>query len=844
MDTLLTGSSVSLSKEQELICIENATLALTIKGKASHPNSNIESLETISGVKAILAADDFSVSVFPEHKETIHGKILVKKIKPLFYEQRNYEICIEYIKVNPNDRVIFWHENINIREKVTTTGKLNQEKISILSGVINFGNEIGYSSLSVRVNDKEQIRLEIEVFPAKLDYQKDYQAMLHDVTDEVYNLAFDFMKKTYQKMNLVDKHNNSNSEFFSIITLIYDHFLHAVDMIIANAHHELEIYSEKVPVHKVKRIDQATMKWMAKHPEKAYRTTDGKVYFESVQATKKRATYDTYENRFVKFILLSISRRLDNIKSTYSKVVGNGRKKDVEIINQLNKMMNQIYRRTEFSFFSQVGNLSDNRSMSLVFAMTPGYKEIYKYFLMLKKGLSLHGELFHMSMKETALLYEYWCFIKLNQILKSGIGLSGQQKYHLVKQDVLKVDQSGLSVTLKKGAPSKVEYLNPTNGEKIELSYNPKVSTLPTITQKPDNILSLLKRENGRKYEYVFDAKYRVNMAVKGSDYERDFRTPGPEVDTINAMHRYRDAIVCGNGMDKPYERRMYGAYVLFPYDDETKYKDHKFYQSIETMNIGGLPFLPGTTTLVEKFLDELILDSADSAFERATLPSGIEEKLERVNLKDRNVLVGLLNEKEQLAQCLKNKFYHIPAKLIADDSFPFEYVAIHQTKELFGKDAGIMHYGKIKKYSRRKRSDIKEIPVSRRNNGDELYYYFEIIEWIQLEQKIEVDRMRRSYYTNIHLLENCSNRPELSLTSIEQLRLYKELKRLSDSVIIKDDNNIINGFEFNGSYISFDGNEITVLSQSGKINKYKAAYWSKSMKATFNEIKVNVDCE
>jgi predicted component of viral defense system (DUF524 family) len=839
MDTLLTGSNVKLSNVQELICVENERLTLTIKGKASHPNSNIEIDQKISAVKGFFATDNFCVSIYSEGMKENIGKHFVKKIAPLFFEQRNYEICIEYDKENPSDEITFWNDNVNIREKITPTGK----KSKLLSGVINFGNEIGLSSFSVRLNGRDYLKLEIEVFPAKLDYRGDYHIMLQDVTDEVYNLAFDFLRKTYQEMDLVDKYRNSDSEFFNIISMIFNKMLQAADMIISHAHHRLEIYTEQVPVHKVKRIDNASLKWMEKHPERAHRVETGKVRFEVLQTTKKHATYDTYENKLVKFILLNTYRRLDNMKVVYLKVLGGGRKKDVEIVNRIDKMCKELHRRTEFTFLKQVGKLNESQSMSLVFAMAPGYKELYKYYLMLQKGLSLHGEMFHISMKDTALLYEYWCFIKLNNILKNGLDSEGNHKYQLLKQDILKVDRTGLTVTLKKGNPSRVEYLNPVNGEKMELSYNPKIASLPTVTQKPDNVLSLSKRENGNKYEYVFDAKYRINMAEPGSDYARDFKTPGPELDTINAMHRYRDAIVCGNGMDKPYERRMYGAYVLFPYDNETEYVNHQFFESIEKMNIGGLPFLPGTTSLVEKFLDELIIDSADSAFERATLPSGIEEKLKNMDLTERNVLVGLLSNKEQLDICLKNKFYHIPAKAIADDSFPFDYIAIHQTKELFGKDAGIIYYGKIRRCKKLKRSAIKEVPITNKNNTDEPYYYFDIVEWKKLDKKIEVDRMRRSYYTNIHLLQYCKYRPELSLTSVEQLRLYTELKRLSASVLIKDNDNVVDGFEFNGSYISFDGDEINVYTQTGKNKRYLASHLSRCLKATFNEIKDDVGC-
>ena len=79
----------------------------------------------------------------------------------------------------------------------------------------------------------------------------------------------------------------------------------------------------------------------------------------------------------------------------------------------------------------------------------------------------------------------------------------------------------------------------------------------------------------------------------------------------------------------------MFGAYILFPYDDEELYKTHRFYKSIETVNIGGLPFLPGSTKLVRSLLDDLISDSKESAFERTNLPSAkFGKKVKKVGRK------------------------------------------------------------------------------------------------------------------------------------------------------------------------------------------------------------------
>ena len=90
-------------------------------------------------------------------------------------------------------------------------------------------------------------------------------------------------------------------------------------------------------------------------------------------------------------------------------------------------------------------------------------------------------------------------------------------------------------------------------------------------------------------------------------------------------MHRYRDAIVYKNNKTGVYNNCVFGAFALFPYKDEEAYKNHDFYKSIEEVNIGGFPFLPSTTRLMEEFLDKLINESSYSTFERSLEPIGRE---------------------------------------------------------------------------------------------------------------------------------------------------------------------------------------------------------------------------
>lgn len=800
MDSQLTGSN-------ELIYVQTEKVSVTIKGKPTHPN--FQGIEYKSGDSSIKVhcVDDFQITLrdgeVPQFSSR-NGEIStgIYSIYPMFYEQKQYEIVIEAVD---GYKVAFWHDNLNVRNKVTRASR-NHE---ILSGVINFGNEIGFSDLVIQIDGVNYLRLVIEVFPTKIDYQNDYKQIVEDVTKEVYNVVFDFLKKTYLGYQQSDKVNSSPVEFFAVINKIYNDFIKAADIIMSQPHHVLETTHQVLPSHKVKKTDGRTIRWIEKHPDQAKRV-NGDIRIERALAVRKQVSYDTKENQLTKYILLSTARKLESFKKNYLKLQ---RKEDLAVITKIDGMVKEINRRCSTTFLADVEAKEASSGMSLVFSMAPGYRDLYKYYLMLLRGLSITGDVFNISVKDLALLYEYWCFIKLNSMMKD--------RYQLISQDIVKVQGNGLFVSLVKGSSSKVKYRNPENGELITLSYNPKSGQVPTVAQKPDNVLSLEKKtvnQAGKKvkYEYVFDAKYRVNPALEGSDYYNSIsHTPGPETDDINTMHRYRDAIVYHNGAD-PYERTMFGAYVLFPYANKEEYRNHKFFESIEKVNIGGLPFLPSETSMVQDMLDALIADSPDSAFERATLPRGIEDKLAKIDWNQRDVLVGALRNRAQLDTCLKYKFYHIPASKIKDADLPIHYVAIYQSINIFGREAGIRYYGEVTKTSAVKRRDIREIP----KNSDEAYYRFEIKEWKELNIPLVAKEVRDfPFFTNMFLLQHCPDVPDLHISSEEEYRLYTEVRRLANDASVNE-TDAEPGFKYDDKTIIMENGDIVVLKDGTKVEQ------------------------
>lgn len=602
----------------ELIVLETNKLSLTIKGKQGSPVLGSISYTDQSSSVAVRCADDFNIGIIgtdteQDDKEKSSVEQQVYLSAPIFFEYSKYELIIEALA---NDVYIsFWHDNQNLRNKITPTGRSKK----LLSGILDFGSDLGYSDLEVRINGKTYLTLTVEVYPSKIDYKKDYEALLADVTEEIYNLAFDFLKKTYMSYK-ADVHKKSSPvEYFAILEQIFHDYLKAVDLIMARPHHILETTHKVLPSHKLKRSDNKTVKWLSQHQQ----YVDNELNVDKALSVKKKVTFDTKENRLTKYILQTTIKKLEQFKKLYLRL---DRQEDEVFSAKLDGMRKQLKWRCNNTFLANVEPLAAGTGMSLVFSMAAGYRDLYKYHLLLMRGLSLTTDIFSISLKDLAQLYEYWCFIKLNSILK--------KKYVPVHQDIVKWNGNGLFVTLVKGEnASRVKYKTQDGQEEITLSYNEayqkngEMGKTATVSQKPDNVFKLEKNNGSKnKYEYVFDAKYRLDNS---KEYVDTYGTAGPKDGDINTMHRYRDAIVYTDNGEK-YERRMFGAYVLFPYRDEEGFKNNTFYKSIAKVNVGAFPFLPSATSTLEKFLDELIEEKPEQAMERATMPLGAEKAIQQ----------------------------------------------------------------------------------------------------------------------------------------------------------------------------------------------------------------------
>ena len=248
-----------------------------------------------------------AAEVNEEYEEISDAATYSIMIPPIFFEQTDYEIVVNSIN---GEKVSIWNENYSIREKI---GPVVENNESLVSGVINFENMVGYSDLEVLLSGKHYLTVRIEVFPTKITYKQDYQQMVEDISEMVCAAAIDFMQKTYQMFSLGEKHNTVLAVYFQILSAIFKDYMNALNRIISVPHHKLITEHSVVPEYKSKRTDRKSEKWLLKHQE-YMDFSEESFNAEKVLTAKKQITYDTSENKFVKFIIKSTIIYLNEAK--------------------------------------------------------------------------------------------------------------------------------------------------------------------------------------------------------------------------------------------------------------------------------------------------------------------------------------------------------------------------------------------------------------------------------------------------------------------------------------------------------------------------------------------------
>ncbi|WP_297133387.1 DUF2357 domain-containing protein, partial [Terrisporobacter sp.] len=251
------------------------------KYNATNNNKNISGkIEVRTDLKNLKV---FTLNSFNELEENLSQEMM-----PSFFEDGIYNI---YLENNTNDRFVIYHHSREIRDNISYRGRN-------ASGSFKFNGDIGYSTFVIRKNNEDVLTFTIQVFPTKLDYMNDYNEILEDINKEVESLVFDYLDKTFSKVNIIDVKKQTGVEFIAILHTIYENLDKSIRRIENYPKHGVLNEFNLKDRNKSKRIDvKETIKHLRKNKS------------QNVMEVKKKTTLDIYENQYVKYMIRRILKK-------------------------------------------------------------------------------------------------------------------------------------------------------------------------------------------------------------------------------------------------------------------------------------------------------------------------------------------------------------------------------------------------------------------------------------------------------------------------------------------------------------------------------------------------------
>ena len=463
---------------------------------------------------------------------------------------------------------------------------------------LNFGNNVGFADIVIN-GPAGLVLIRIEVFSRKADYRTDYLAMREEVSGILRNLAMAANAKTYGTAAPARSSNPTLIEWFALVRSHFGEFAKLAQGIAKNPHSALVKKNATTNTERARRVSRQTIDRAMRRPNSGpLHPGVGAPLPRRIQEVVSWTTFDTPENRYFKALIRETYRKIRTLARTSESEDEDADRSSESrffesIRGELKGMQRQVETLLSLPFLSQVADSSLEKPNSMVFYKHPLYARFDKLCRLLNGGLSFSGNIVPIGVKDTALLYEYWCFLKIIALLGEG--------FDLEEQTVVKFKRMRTVVALEKGKVAAMRFSHKPTGKDLHVVYNRMFNRLPTLSQKPDNVIQLASQDRF----YIFDAKYRIQF---DKDYLKKYGAPGPREEDINTMHRYRDAIAIPHPTTQEYQRGVViGAAVLFPHPNEADYYGHRFHKSLEQVEIGGIPFLPNSISMLRQKIGQLL---------------------------------------------------------------------------------------------------------------------------------------------------------------------------------------------------------------------------------------------
>jgi len=472
-------------------------------------------------------------------------------------------------------------------------GIIRSSKRDRSAGRITPGIFVGTLSLDVLEKDSgiKVCTVALEVRSSKASYRDDYRFMLEEIARKCTDLIMQHSSPVSQSFTTDYEADPSTIyQRFAFVKSILesDEFQESVHRIISSPVTAWAESDADVDIRRVRRLKSSHLRQIGSRSNRVDLPVEHPLHMllgsvpARITVEGKTETVDTPENRFVKHALETFLNFCMEVRNCLFKEKGNMPRAYAEaeaLAGKLEDVLNH-------DFFKSILPPQSLPLNSPVLQRKEGYREVLRGWLMFDLAAKLvwHGgeDVYSAGKRDVAVLYEYWLFFKLLELLGELFSIDPVSTGNLIEPTA---DGIGLKLKSGKHTPLKGVYEHPIRKLNVQFSYNRTFSGGRPYPERgswsrqmrPDYTLSLwpfgFTQTEAERQELIvhihFDAKYRVegisqilgenNSGEEALNQEKEEQRKGTykRVDLLK-MHAYKDAI-----------RRTGGAYVLYPGNDE-----------------------------------------------------------------------------------------------------------------------------------------------------------------------------------------------------------------------------------------------------------------------------------
>jgi len=386
--------------------------------------------------------------------------------------------------------------------------------INRLSLPINFGNDLGDFELCWEWQSTDDVwhaaSMRAQVYSFKLDIQTHFQWMIRDVADRFDWLRMDLLRQTTWGWSRDETLDGNQKTWLLIFQEVHSKMSKGFLKITKQHRRRLLPKEKMLRAEQLRRVSSRFEERVAEgilcNPQRCF------------HVQQQALNADTPENRYIKYVFVQTLATLHDLINRLEPVA----RISAVFKERLQDWADEWEELSQHRFWKSIGEFHGLRRESLILSQDTLYAGIRLSWYWLHQGLVFINQYLQGGIQNAAQLYEIWCFVKIDAILKNQGWTCHRDEGILFDR----MDDDWENEEPRSGAITLVYEKAGFDNVELELLFQPTARSslskkntseglisIP-VTQRPDIVLRLHRNDLPHKPTYNIHGSSMQNISL------------------------------------------------------------------------------------------------------------------------------------------------------------------------------------------------------------------------------------------------------------------------------------------------------------------------------------------